>query len=78
MIVVSHDRKFLTSICTDILHLTNRQIDVYKGDFEQFLVTKEEKLKHRIKEYEAQKQYRDHIQVICSFDFIASNISVIF
>ena len=63
MIIVSHDRNFLTSVCTDILHLTCRQIDAYRGDFEQFLVTKEERLKHRIKEYEAQLQYREHIQV---------------
>lgn len=63
IIVVSHDRNFLTSVCTDILHLTFKKIDAYKGDFEQFLVTKEEKLKHRIKEYETQQQYRDHIQV---------------
>jgi len=63
VIIVSHDRSFLESVCTDILHLHSRQLTSYRGSYEQFLVTKEEKLKNRQKEYEAQKQYRDHIQV---------------
>nr|CAB3219642.1 ATP-binding cassette sub-family F member 3 [Phallusia mammillata] len=62
-IIVSHDRSFLESVCTDILHLTSRQLDAYRGSYEQFMLTKDEKLKNRQKEYEAQKQYRDHIQV---------------
>ncbi|XP_076811780.1 ATP-binding cassette sub-family F member 3-like [Clavelina lepadiformis] len=63
LFVTSHDRNFLESICTDILHLQSRKLDSYRGSFEQFLATKDETLKNRQKEYEAQKQYRDHVQV---------------
>ena len=38
-------------------------LDVYKGNYESFHKTREERLKNQQKEYEAQKQYRDHIQV---------------
>ena len=39
-------------------------LDVYKGNYENFHRTREERLKNQQKEYDAQKQYRDHIQVL--------------
>jgi len=61
--VVSHDRQFLNAVSTDIIHLQSYKLDTYKGDYEAFYKTREERLKNQRKEYEAQKQYRDHIQV---------------
>lgn len=61
--VVSHDRQFLNAVSTDIIHLQSYKLDSYKGDYELFHKTREERLKNQRKEYEAQKQYRDHIQV---------------
>nr|KAG5692451.1 hypothetical protein BaRGS_010161 [Batillaria attramentaria] len=63
ILVVSHDRQFLNAVATDILHLHSQRLDTYRGNYEVFHKTREEKLKNQIKEYEAQKQYRDHIQV---------------
>ncbi|ELT88565.1 hypothetical protein CAPTEDRAFT_166316 [Capitella teleta] len=63
ILVVSHDRSFLNSVATDILHLNCKRLDLYKGDFEMFMKTRSERLKNQQKEYEAQKQYREHIQV---------------
>ena len=61
--VVSHDREFLNSIATDIVHLHSKRLDAYKGNYENFLKTRTERQKCQQKEYEAQKEYRDHIQV---------------
>lgn len=61
--VVSHDRSFLNAVATDILHLHSGVIDNYRGNYESFTKTREERLKNQQKEYEAQKEYRDHIQV---------------
>ena len=63
ILVVSHDREFLNHVATDTLHLHSKRIDYYKGDYETFVKTRTEKLKSQQREYEAQKQYRDHIQV---------------
>ena len=41
----------------------SQRIDMYKGDYELFVRNREDKLKNQQKEFEAQKQYRDHIQV---------------
>lgn len=50
-------------MATDILHLHSGVIDNYRGNYESFYKTREERLKNQQKEYEAQKEYRDHIQV---------------
>jgi len=63
ILTVSHDRSFLESVCTDIIHLNCQQLDCYKGSFEKFMQTKDEKLKNKQREYEAQKEYRDSIQI---------------
>jgi len=63
ILVVSHDRQFLNAVSTDIIHLQCYKLDSYRGNYEVFHKTREERLKNQRKEYEAQKQYRDHIQV---------------
>ncbi|XP_066934518.1 ATP-binding cassette sub-family F member 3-like [Clytia hemisphaerica] len=60
--VVSHDRMFLDAVSTDIIFLHSKMLDCYKGNYTQFVITKDEKLKNQQREYEAQKQYRDHLQ----------------
>lgn len=36
ILTVSHDRKFLNEICTDIVHLHTRRLDHYKGNYDNF------------------------------------------
>lgn len=59
---MSHDRSFLEAVSTDILHLYNNTLDAYKGSFSTFITTREERRKNILREYEAQKQYRSHLQ----------------
>jgi ATP-binding cassette subfamily F protein 3 len=61
--VVSHDRNFLNAVVTDIIHLHSQRLESYRGDYENFVKTKEDRLKNQQREYEAQFQYREHIQV---------------
>ncbi|KAG8136257.1 hypothetical protein E2320_009222 [Naja naja] len=63
ILVVSHDRNFLNAVATDVIHLHSQRLDSYRGDFENFVKIKEERLKNQQREYEAQQQYREHIQV---------------
>jgi len=62
LLVVSHDRMFLDSVATDIVLLHSKFLDTYRGNYSIFEKTKEEKLRNQQREYEAQKQYRDHLQ----------------
>ncbi|XP_053314984.1 ATP-binding cassette sub-family F member 3 [Spea bombifrons] len=63
ILVVSHDRNFLNAVATDIVHLHSQRLEGYRGNFESFMKTKEERLKNQQREFEAQQQYREHIQV---------------
>lgn len=36
LIVVSHNRDFLDNICSDIIHLHNKQLNYYKGNYNDF------------------------------------------
>ena len=67
LLIVSHDKKFLNEVATDILHQHSRRIDAYRGNYDQFFKTKTEKLKNQNREYEAQMQFRAHAQVRCLF-----------
>ncbi|CAF2579315.1 unnamed protein product [Rotaria sp. Silwood2] len=63
VLVVSHDRTFLNTVATDILHLHAQKLDSYRGNYDTFVSARTERLKNQQREYEAQKDYRDHIQV---------------
>ncbi|XP_069753732.1 ATP-binding cassette sub-family F member 3 [Narcine bancroftii] len=63
ILVVSHDRNFLNAVATDIVHLHSQRLETYRGNYENFVKTKEERLKNQQREHEAQRQYREHIQV---------------
>ncbi|KAL0583302.1 hypothetical protein ABG067_006803 [Albugo candida] len=62
MIVVSHDRKFLNAICTDIIHLANQKLTYYKGDYNTFERTMKENLRQQRKAFEAQQMKIKHMQ----------------
>lgn len=59
LVVVSHDRDFLNSITTDIIHLHDEKLHYYRGNFGQFEEMYEQKRREMNKEYEKyQKQLR--------------------
>ncbi|KAH9921341.1 P-loop containing nucleoside triphosphate hydrolase protein [Fomitopsis serialis] len=62
LLVVSHDRAFLDAVATDIVHMHSGRLDYYKGNFTQFYSTKSERDRNLRKEYEAQMDYRKHLQ----------------
>ncbi|XP_075237207.1 ATP-binding cassette sub-family F member 3 [Lycorma delicatula] len=62
LLVVSHDRHFLDTVPTDILHLHSQRIEAYRGNYENFAKTKTEKMRNQQREYEAQQQHRAHVQ----------------
>ncbi|KIK96865.1 hypothetical protein PAXRUDRAFT_825494 [Paxillus rubicundulus Ve08.2h10] len=62
LLVVSHDRAFLDSVATDIIHQHSGRLDYYKGNFTQFYSTKSERDRNMRKEYDTQMEYRKHLQ----------------
>ncbi|XP_035223742.1 ATP-binding cassette sub-family F member 3-like [Stegodyphus dumicola] len=78
ILVVSHDRRFLDTVATDILHFHSQHIEAYRGNYENFVKTMTEKLKHQQREYEAQQQYKAHVQeFIDKFRYNAKRASLV-
>jgi ATP-binding cassette subfamily F protein 3 len=78
IVTVSHDRKFLNTICTDIIHLHTRRLDQYKGNYESYEKQMREKLTLQQREYEAQQQLRQHVQeFIDKFRYNAKRASMV-
>ncbi|HEY8502950.1 MAG TPA: ABC-F family ATP-binding cassette domain-containing protein, partial [Gemmataceae bacterium] len=57
MLLVSHDRYFLNKVTTRIFELHERRITSYPGNFDAYLRLREERYQHRLKEWEAQREY---------------------
>jgi hypothetical protein len=61
-------------VVTDILHLQNQKIVTYKGDYDTFERTRDERIRNQMKAHEANERTRGHIQVrfnsTVSFEFI--------
>lgn len=62
LLVVSHDRYFLDGVVTDIMHMHDEQLDVYRGNYNQFLITRADRQKNQQREYDAQMLYRANLQ----------------
>ncbi|ERN01398.1 hypothetical protein AMTR_s00002p00263170 [Amborella trichopoda] len=52
LVVVSHDRDFLNTVCTDIIHLHDEKLHFYRGNFDDFETGYEQKRKESNKKYE--------------------------
>ncbi|XP_050691355.1 ATP-binding cassette sub-family F member 3-like [Eriocheir sinensis] len=78
LLVVSHDRHFLDIVPTDVLHLHSQDIDMYRGNYENFIQTKSERQKNQQREYDAQMQFRAHVQeFIDKFRYNAKRASLV-
>uniref|UniRef100_A0A7I4DDI4 ABC transporter domain-containing protein n=1 Tax=Physcomitrium patens TaxID=3218 RepID=A0A7I4DDI4_PHYPA len=78
LIVVSHAREFLNSVVTDILLLQNQKIVTYKGDYDTFERTRDERVRNQMKAHEANERTRSHIQAfVDKFRYNAKRASLV-
>ncbi len=61
-LMISHDRDLLNSVCTHILHLSNRKLDLYSGNYDTFEKTRSEKLRVMQANQAKQEAERAHLQ----------------
>merc|ERR1719499_703490 len=60
LLTVSHDREYLNTVCTDIIHLDRRKLTYYKGNFDQFIKTRDELRRSQAVQYEKQQNMIKH------------------
>ncbi|WP_329959730.1 ATP-binding cassette domain-containing protein [Paraburkholderia translucens] len=62
LIVISHDREFLDSVCNVTLHLENQQTKRYGGNYSQFEVLRAQQIALQQSAYEKQQRTVAHLQ----------------
>ncbi|KAJ1489320.1 P-loop containing nucleoside triphosphate hydrolase protein, partial [Baffinella frigidus] len=56
LVVVSHDVGFLNKVSTDIIHLRDRQLDAYRGNYDSFVSMASSQAEQRQKAWEKQEK----------------------
>lgn len=56
-------------VCLDIIHLQNKKLDFYRGNYDAFEKVRNDRLKNQQKQHEAQQTQRKHMQVCTQFVF---------
>ena len=55
VLVISHDRYFLNSVCDCMAELSMRHIVQYEGNYDQFMVKRQAEIERQLKEYKLQQ-----------------------
>jgi ATP-binding cassette, subfamily F, member 1 len=56
LLIVSHDQSFLDNVCNEIIHLDNKKLFYYKGNYTSFKKMFVQKRREQNKEYEKQEK----------------------
>ncbi|XP_043065637.1 ATP-binding cassette sub-family F member 1 [Drosophila bipectinata] len=56
LLIVSHDQSFLDNVCNEIIHLDQKKLQYYKGNYSMFKKMYVQKRREMVKEYEKQEK----------------------
>ena len=62
LLFVSHDREFLNNLSDQIIHVANGNVNVYNGNFEDFVEQREMRSEYAQKQKDALKKQQNHLQ----------------
>ncbi|KAA8544116.1 hypothetical protein F0562_022128 [Nyssa sinensis] len=51
LVVVSHSQDFLNGVCTNIIHMQNKTLKIYTGNYDQYVQTRSELEENQMKQY---------------------------
>lgn len=62
VLLISHDQAFLDATVDHILHIENQNIQLYSGNYSQFIKTRSERLAQQQQAYEKQQATKAHLE----------------
>ena len=62
VLLISHDRDFLNSVCNQIINIENQQLTQYTGNYDSFEQIRAEKLAQQQSQFESQQRQIAHMQ----------------
>lgn len=78
LIIVSHQRDFLNSVSTDTIHLHNKELEAYRGNYDAFEDARCERMRQQAAQASANQIRRKHVQAfIDRFRYNAKRASLV-
>jgi ATP-binding cassette subfamily F protein 2 len=62
LVIISHSQDFLNGVCTNIIHLQNKILKYYGGNYDQYVTTRAELEEHQMKQYNREQGEVAHIK----------------
>jgi len=62
LLLVSHSQDFLNGVCTNIIHLQNKKLHYYSGNYDTYVKTREEKEENQMKQYNWEQDQIAHMK----------------
>ncbi|EEF38635.1 ATP-dependent transporter, putative [Ricinus communis] len=56
LVVVSHSQDFLNGVCTNIIHMQNKTLKIYTGNYDQYVQTRSELEENQMKQYKWEQE----------------------
>jgi len=56
LVVVSHSQDFLNGVCTNIIHMQNKALKIYTGNYDQYVQTRSELEENQMKQYKWEQE----------------------
>ncbi|KAH8010151.1 hypothetical protein HPB51_025422 [Rhipicephalus microplus] len=62
LVIISHSQDFLNGVCTNIIHLDNKKLKYYGGNYDAFVKTRIELLENQMKRYNWEQSQIAHMK----------------
>ncbi|AWP17007.1 putative ATP-binding cassette sub-family F member 2 [Scophthalmus maximus] len=62
LVLISHSQDFLNGVCTNIIHLHQRKLKYYTGNFDQYVKTREELEENQMKRFNWEQDQISHMK----------------
>lgn len=62
LVIISHSQDFLNGVCTNIIHLDNKKLKYYGGNYDAFVKTRVEQLENQMKRYNWEQSQIAHMK----------------
>ncbi|KAG7231191.1 hypothetical protein INR49_012022 [Caranx melampygus] len=66
LVLISHSQDFLNGVCTNIIHLHQRKLKYYTGNYDQYVKTREELEENQMKRFNWEQDQIAHMKVSLS------------
>ncbi len=73
LVIISHSQDFLNGVCTNIIHLKDKVLTYYGGNYDNYIRTRSEKEENQMKKFKKeQEEVADMKEFIARFGTSAS------